>query len=231
VNALIITWWKLICCIIYSELADIYLSDGSLSALSRDTSRFPLCEKMLDLLRPWSEHLDSNLTSRIDKMTTDQINEILKFSVVSECNIALIYMHRRQLNLAETHCQRGLTCARLYEGTEEEKADFLCEALNKYYNLRRDEGNCADALVYAEEAYNCVAVAYNPVHPKVQNAAGDLIECLTRKGDFDKAELFAQMTLDSLKDPKNGLDQQSEAVARGYCDLASVMDDQRGDYV
>jgi hypothetical protein len=34
------------------------------------------------------------------------------------------------------------------------------------------------------------------------------------------------MTLDSLKDPKNGLDQQSEAVARGYSDLASVIKNQ-----
>jgi tetratricopeptide (TPR) repeat protein len=216
---------------IYGDLADIYLSDGSLSMLSRDTLRFPLCEKMLDLLRPWSKYLDSNLTSRIDKMSTDQINEILKFSVVSEGNIALIYMHRRQLNLAETHCQRSLSCARLYEGTEEEKADLLCGALYKYYNLRRDEGNYDEAFIHAEEAYNCVAVAYNPVHPKVQNAAILLIECLTRKGDLDKAELFAQMTLDSLKDPKNGLDQQSEAVARGYYDLANVIDVQRGDYV
>jgi hypothetical protein len=39
--------------------------------------------------------------------------------------------------------------------------------------------------------------------------------------------------LDSLKDPKNGLDQQSEAVARGYYNLADVITDhnQRGDLV
>jgi hypothetical protein len=78
---------------------------------------------------------------------------------------------------------------------------------------------------------NCAAVAYNPVHPKVQNAAGTLIECLTRKGDLCKAELFAQMTFDSLKDPQNGLDQQSEAVARGYYDITKVITDQRGDMV
>jgi hypothetical protein len=39
------------------------------------------------------------------------------------------------------------------------------------------------------------------------------------------------MTLDSLKDPKNGLDQQSEAVAKGYYDLAKVITTQRGDLV
>jgi hypothetical protein len=95
----------------------------------------------------------------------------------------------------------------------------------------KSEGNYAGALTFAEEAYNCAAVAYNPVHSKVQNAASTLIDCLSRNGDLCKAELFAQMTLDSLKDPSNGLDQQSEAVARGYYDLAKVITAQRGDIV
>jgi hypothetical protein len=215
----------------YSKMAKIYSSDKSLSPMSSEALLFPLYEKMLDLLRPWSKYLDSNSTSRIDSISMDQINEILMFSVITEGNVALIYMHRRQFNLVENHCQRCLSCARLYEGTEEGKADLLCGALNTFYLFRRDEGKCADALYYAEEAYNCVAGAYNPVHPKVQKAASTLIECLTRKGDFDNAELFAQMTLDSLKDPKNGFDQQSEAVARGYYDLANAINVQKGDYV
>jgi hypothetical protein len=44
-------------------------------------------------------------------------------------------MLRSQFNLVETHCQRGLSCARLYEGTEDEKADLLCEALRTFYQL------------------------------------------------------------------------------------------------
>jgi hypothetical protein len=50
-------------------------------------------------------------------------------------------------------------------------------------------------------------------------------------GNFDHAEIFAQMTLDSLKDLGNGLDQQSEAVAKGYYDLGNVINQQKGDYV
>jgi hypothetical protein len=68
-------------------------------------------------------------------------------------------------------------------------------------------------LIFVEEAYNCVAIAYKSVHPKVQDAASMLIECLILMSDFDHAEIFSQMTLDSLKDPGNGLDQQSEALA------------------
>jgi len=60
-------------------------------------------------------------------------------------------------------------------------------------------------------------------------AASSLIECLLDKGDFEHAETFAQLTLESLKDPANGLDQQSEAVAMGYYDLGNVILEQKGD--
>jgi tetratricopeptide (TPR) repeat protein len=119
----------------------------------------------------------------------------------------------------------------LYEGEEEDKTDLVCEALRKSYELHRDQGKYHEALTFAEEGYNCVAIAYNPVHPEVQKAASMLIECFMFNGDFDHAETFAQMTLDSLKDPGNGLDQQSEAVANGYYDLGNVIYRQNGDYV
>jgi hypothetical protein len=214
---------------IYGVLADRHFSDESLGMFSRSDLRFPLYEKMLDLLRPWCADLDSNSTATTNSITKDQVNVISFLSASVENKIAIIHMHRNQFNIAETYCQRGLSHARLYEGTEDKKTDLLCGALRTFYQLRMLEGNHANALTFAEETYNCSAVAYNPVHPKVQNAASILIECLTYTGDLCKAELFAQMTLDSLKDPKNGLDQQSEAVARGYYDLANVITDQRGD--
>jgi hypothetical protein len=217
--------------IIYSALANCHLSDESLGMVSRSDLRFPLYEKMLDLLRPWSAGLDSNSSATINSMTKDQVNRISFLSALVENEIAIIYMYRSQFNLVETHCQRSLSYARLYEGTEDKKADLLCKALNTCYGLRRSEKDYADALIYAEEAYDCAAVAYNPVHPKVQNASSLLIECLTIQGDLCKAELYAQMTLDSLKDPQNGLDQLSEAVARGHYDLAKVITDQRGDFL
>jgi hypothetical protein len=93
------------------------------------------------------------------------------------------------------------------------------------------QGDYAGALPSAEEAYNCVAVAYNPVHPQVQEAAGVLIECLICKGDLYDAERFAQVTLDSLKDPANKVDQESEAMAVGYFNLGRVTDRLNGDLV
>jgi hypothetical protein len=148
-------------------------------------------------------------------------------------------MLRGQFNLVETHCQGGLSYARLYEGTEDgyiyayihtylfiyiyiytymyiyifiyiyvctyihiciyiyiyiytyvymrRKTELLCGVLRTFYELRRCQGNYADALIYAEEVYNCFAVAYNPVHPRVQHAASTLIESLTCSGDLYKA--------------------------------------------
>jgi tetratricopeptide (TPR) repeat protein len=214
---------------IYKNLIDCYTEDESLGMVSSNDLKFPLYENILDLLRPWSAYFDSNSTGRIDSMTKDQMNEISYQSSSIEIRIAIIHMQRSQFNLVETHCQRGLSHARLYEGTEDKKTDLLCGDLRTFYRLRKSEGNYPDALTFAEEAYNCAAVAYNPVHPKVQNAASALIDCLTDKGDLCKAELYAQMTLDSLRDPQNRLDQQSEAVAKGYHGLANVIFEQRGD--
>jgi tetratricopeptide (TPR) repeat protein len=140
-------------------------------------------------------------------------------------------MKRNEFELAESYCQQTLSHARLYEGTEENKIDLVGIALTAYYNLRADQENYVDALRFAEEAYDLVAIAYNPVHPKVQKAAGTLIECLTNKGDWYNAERFSEATLDSLKDPANGLDQKSEEVAYGYLSLADVIYKQEGDLV
>jgi tetratricopeptide (TPR) repeat protein len=99
------------------------------------------------------------------------------------------------------------------------------------YDIKAFQENYVDALRFTEEAYDLVAIAYNPVHPKVQEAAGALIQCLIHKGDLYNAERFSEATLDSLKDPANGLDQESEEVATGYHNLADVISAQEGDLV
>jgi hypothetical protein len=216
---------------IYKDLIDVYRKNESLSMVASDNLTLPYCQKMLELFRPWSAYLDVNCTSHIDRLDKDQINYTISYFVQTECNIGSIHQHRNEFILAEDHCQQALSYARMYEGEEEFKTDLLCSALNTLYELRSNQGNYVDALAFAEEIYNCAAVAYNPVHPEVQNAASALIECLVAKDDFYDAERFAEATLDSLKDPANGLDQQSEAVAKGYYDLGSVINQQKGDLV
>jgi hypothetical protein len=216
---------------IYGDLVDVYRRDESLSMIDSYNFQFPYYEKMLDLLRPWSSKLDSNQISQIDNLDKYQTNSLLDLLSQTERNIGITLRKRNEFELSESYCQQALSHARLYEGTEEKKTNILCSVLRALYDLRGIQSNFIDALPFAEEAYDLVAIAYNPVHPKVQEAAGMLIECLMHKGDLYNAGRFAEATLDSLKDPANGLDQESEAVAKGYYNLATVINAQKGDLV
>jgi tetratricopeptide (TPR) repeat protein len=226
--------WKveiLILVPIYNELISVYMSDNEnpLSMMDRNNLGFPYLEKVIDLLLPWSAHLDLNSTKRIGNLDKERINIILMLLSVADGNIAAIHRARNEYDLAENHYQRALTCARLYEGAEVEKTELLCRILRFITKLRAAQGNYAGAVIFAEECYDCFAIAYHPVHPQVQKAASTLIECLIHKGDMYNAERFAEATFDSLRDRSNGLDQQSEEVAQGNYDLANVIYKQKGD--
>jgi hypothetical protein len=64
---------------------------------------------------------------------------------------------------------------------------------------------------------------HGPVHPLVQEAAAELIECLIWSKEHSRAEGYARLTCESLIDPKNGLDPRCEAVARGMQQLAHLI--------
>jgi tetratricopeptide (TPR) repeat protein len=207
---------------IYNDILNCYFKDKSLSLASRDDLVIPYYEKMLDLLRPWSKYFDLNYTSGMDNLDREQINHLLRLSSQVECQVGESYRHQNKFDLSENHCQLGISYARLYEGNKEDKVHLLGTALTKLHDLRLIQENFEDALCFAEEAYDIVAIAYNPVHSRVQEAASTLIKCLLAKGDLDKAKVYASMTLDSLKDPANGMDQESETVAGGRDNLARV---------
>jgi hypothetical protein len=192
---------------------------------------FPHFEKILDLLKPWYARLDSNSTSRIGILKKDQINDLLHAMSKAHREIIYVYNHRDQLDVAEIHGEQSLSYARQYEGTEAEKTDLLSRASTAYCEVRKRQYNFDEAVTLAEEAYDCRAVTYDPVHPNVQEAASVLIGCLIHKGDVYNARRFAEATLDSLKDPKNGLDQQGEAVAKGHYMLAKVISHAKADVV
>jgi hypothetical protein len=195
-------------------------TDGSISFIVCNDLVFPYYEKILDLLRPWSEYVDQNSTSLSNSLTGDHIDLILMLCSTMERKIAQVHTHRNHFDLAESHCQRALSQARLYEGEKEIKTDLLLLILRIYGELRHYQGNYDHAVVFAEEGCNCVAIANNPVKPDVQKAAGTPIEYLIHKGDLYNA------TLDSLKDIANKVDQQSDEAARGYFNLAIVIDKQ-----
>jgi hypothetical protein len=108
---------------------------------------------------------------------------------------------------------------------------MIFEGLQVYVSLRELQGKFLDAVTFAEEGYNVVVEAYDPVHPKTQEAASILIQLLIKKGDFYNAERFAVITYGNLRDKKNGIDQDSEMVAAGAFNLAGVIYQQQGNLV
>jgi hypothetical protein len=185
--------------------------------------------KILDILRPWSAYFNLSPSSSrvVDSDELYDVHHIIVLLSNTERNIAFVHEHRSEFDQAENHCHLAMSYAKLYEGEEGVRVDLLCRALKLFAEIRCSQNIFADAVAYAEESYNCAAIAYNPVHPEVQS----LIECLILIHDFDKAEIFAQMTLDSLKDPANRVDQHSEAVAKGHYDLAMCINEQNGNLI
>jgi tetratricopeptide (TPR) repeat protein len=177
--------------------------------------------------RSWCKS-KSSYANRVS-LNENQIEEILQLLFMAEQGMAIIYQHRNQFVIAESHCQRALSCARQCNEEGETKTTLLLNALKSYCLVLIAQGDYVRVVPLSEDAYNCVAVAYDPVHPQVQETAGTLIQCLIHKGDLYDAERLAQVTLESLKDPANNLDQESEAVAEGYYNLGMVIEEQNED--
>jgi hypothetical protein len=219
---------------IYGSILEILLrtENYSVDMIATDNRSFPYLKKSLEILKPWSIYLDTNPTNQSNSLVCNnemplcncKINTLLDYTSQANRTIGSYYVHKSQANLANSHLKLALSYARLYEGKVEDKARVLCLAL--WANAENRMSLEDRGRDFAEEAYNCVAIAYNPVHPEVQKAAAVLIECLNRKGDLYDALRFAQFTLDSLKDPANGLNQESLEVAKGYYNLGSAINKQ-----
>jgi hypothetical protein len=147
----------------------------------------PYLVKVLELLKPWLVSIDLDSTD-VNSLNVDQVNKILDLSSCSEQWMANLFKNKREYDRAENCCQRALSCALRYEGLR--KTSLLFNAYRRYCDLCRMQEDYTTAITWAEEAYNCVAIAYNPVHPEVQSAAGILIECLIHKGTLERAEVF-----------------------------------------
>jgi hypothetical protein len=232
---------------IYRRLGEIFMDKNRLKVdLIQDDTVIPCFKKMIELLMLWYRLMDLDEISRTLNLDTDQKNElsqifisgkdqidrILELLIDTESKMALLYINRNEFDLADDHCKLLISYSKKFDGKAEQKTGAICQAYSIYSNLRMQEENFTDAVFFAEEAYNCVAIAYNPVHREVQHAAGNLIDCLIARGellDLKDAERYSSLTLDSLKDPANGIDQNSRELARGYNSLASVILRQGGD--
>lgn len=152
---------------LHVRLIDCYGRDKSLTQLQQDNKIFLYLEKAFKILTPWALYLELDVTDSINSLEKVQINEILYLWSFLEIQMATIYMRRTEFDLSEYHCQLSLSYAKRHDGEENTRVSIVYEALTVYCNLRRTQDKFSEAVPFAEEAYDLVAVAYNPVHPKV----------------------------------------------------------------
>mmetsp|Transcript_26947 Transcript_26947/g.25802 ORF Transcript_26947/g.25802 Transcript_26947/m.25802 type:complete len:487 (+) Transcript_26947:111-1571(+) len=215
--------------LINSRMGLFYSSNESLSAIVRDEKMFPSLERSLSLLTPWLVHLDSDINNGSgcfpDVLMVALLQELLR----TEQGLVTALMNKGQFDEAEGHCQRLLSYSKKCKVDGENKTTAIYGALCTYVGLRQRQRNIPEAVTFAEEAYIVVSGFYDPVHPHVQAAAASLIECLKAKGDLYNAERFAEANYSILRDPKNGINQESDEVAESYYNLADIINKQMGD--
>jgi hypothetical protein len=178
------------------KLANLYDQDYSLGTINSDDIMSPYLERSLSLLNPWLIHLDSNdSNNKVDSLDNDQVNRLLHELFCTEVNMAAVTTNRMQYDIAEGHCQRSLAYSKRFGVEGENKTTLIFLALKSYCSLRDHQGDYSGALTFAEECYNLVVVAYDCVHPQVQQAAGILINILIAKGDLYDVSTYIECAL------------------------------------
>jgi hypothetical protein len=164
--------------------------NDSISCLVRDNNIYPYLERSTCLLNPWLAHLDTlSASDRIEMgFNNDKINHLIQQLYLTEKRMALVTMNRNQSNLAEGHCQLCLAYSKRFGIEGDDKTTMIFGALQYYCDLRQQQGDFLSAVTFAEEGYNLVVTQHDPVNPEVQEAAGQLIHCLTRTGNLFDAE-------------------------------------------
>lgn len=181
----------------------------------------PCLDRSVLLLQPWLNSLDSNLKSNV--MDKNQIDRLLSELVETERFQCAMAQSRNDYSAALIHCEHGLVYAKRFRLEGELKVIAIFTALSTFIEIKMGLGHYSEAVVLSEEAYNIVAIFYNPVHQWVQAAAGYLIMALTNSGNYKDAERFAEQTLANLRDPRNGADPKSIQVADGAANLADAI--------
>jgi hypothetical protein len=184
-----------------------------------DKGMFPHIERSLQILSPWMDNIDFDSTYQSNSITSAKSHYLLKQSYTLERNLASLAFNRDE----ERHFHRCLVNSRRFRIEGEDKITSIFEALGLLVNLRQCQGDYSSAVTFAEEAYNLVVDAYDPIHPQVQEAASWLIESLSQQSDFSNAERFAEQTYANLRDIKNGMNQEGEQIAKGAYNLSDVI--------
>jgi hypothetical protein len=164
--------------------------NNSISCLVRDNNLYPYLERSICLLNPWLVHLDTlSASNRIEMgFNNDKINHLIQQLYLTEKRMALVTMNRLQFSLSEGHCQRCLAFSKRFGIEGDNKTTMVFGALQYYCDLRQQQADFLSAVTFAEEGYNLVVTQHDPVNPEVQDAAGQLIQCLISTGNLFDSE-------------------------------------------
>jgi hypothetical protein len=149
---------------INSKLEECYTRINTLNSIDRNNIKDPHSKRAFRILNLWLIYFDSNADNGVDGRNVDYLLQEL---FESEWRMGVVTRMRRQFDRAEGHCQRSLAYSKRVGLEGEEKTTMMFDALLLYSDLREKKDNYLGAVEFAEEAYNLVAEAYDPVHPQV----------------------------------------------------------------
>ena len=146
----------------------------------------------------------------------------LELPLLVQCELSLGFFYTRNgpLEKAAYHCEESLNAAKEYRGLE--KVSYISQSLIYLSRVRLKQDRSSDALQLAEDAYIMLSENNGPVHPSVQVAGGQIIQCLMALKEYSRADNYARINYENLIDPLNGIDFQSEAVSDGMKQLAMI---------
>jgi hypothetical protein len=150
---------------IYRGFISVYGEDRSLSEEECRKIKIPYYLKMIEVLKPWALFLDTE--SRGDTLSVAQIDYLWELLSHTELELAMIFMGNTSYDIAEMFFKKALAYARRYGKEGDKKTTLMHVVLSTFCQLRNLQLDFESAVILAEEAYDNVAVAYNPVHPKV----------------------------------------------------------------
>jgi hypothetical protein len=149
---------------IYRDLINCIMVDKSLSLLQMHDMGLPYNHSVLDILRPWSAYI-TDLEGTVQRegldLDSSNVDHILLEYSETEQDMAKIYTHRNQFDIAEGCCQRALSYARQYKGNplSTQKTSIMYSALQTYSSLGVFQANSPLAVQYAEEGiYRCTCI-------------------------------------------------------------------------
>jgi tetratricopeptide (TPR) repeat protein len=178
-----------------------------------------LFEKSLAVLEPWIISMNLSKRERIDILDEEKIESFLHRLSSTEYNLTQAYAQLKDWDKAEHYSKQSIFHTKQMKGGEI-KIWWVYDTLSWLGNVYEFSNKIKESKAVREEAYMYVNAVYDPEHPLVLEAAGNLIETLFLTGDHYDAERFARICYQSLTRPP--LDPESYEAAKAAGNLAQA---------